>query len=297
MAVVFFFIDGIGIGPPEPHNPFARNTPESFKRLIGAGSLTSDTKWDTGNDLVCKAIDARLGIEGLPQSGTGQTALFTGINAAAHLGRHFGPFPHSKIKPFLQKESIFHKLMESGKSPVFLNAYPPQYFERIKARNRWSCTTLMAMSAGLEIRTTRHVMDGAGVTAEFFGDYWREKLGIQLPVRNGVDVAEIILDAAEENDLVLMEYYLTDKAGHDMDMAFAEDVLDRLDKVLNPLLDRLGTHTLLICSDHGNMEDLSVKTHTLNPVPLISCGPGAGCFRNAESIMDVSDGIMKALAN
>jgi bisphosphoglycerate-independent phosphoglycerate mutase (AlkP superfamily) len=30
---------------------------------------------------------------------------------------------------------------------------------------------------------------------------------------------------------------------------------------------------VIITSDHGNIEDLSVKTHTLNPVPLLWLGP------------------------
>ena len=30
--------------------------------------------------------------------------------------------------------------------------------------------------------------------------------------------------------------------------------------------------TLIICSDHGNFEDISVKTHTLNPALTLTCG-------------------------
>ena len=40
----------------------------------------------------------QLGIEGLPQSATGQTALFTGINAAQLLGRHLFGFPNQPFR-------------------------------------------------------------------------------------------------------------------------------------------------------------------------------------------------------
>ncbi|MDO9170716.1 MAG: hypothetical protein Q7W29_02680, partial [bacterium] len=32
---------------------------------------------------------------------------------------------------------------------------------------------------------------------------------------------------------------------------------------------------VLLTSDHGNLEDLSTRSHTRNPVPLLAWGPGA----------------------
>lgn len=293
MGVIFIFVDGIGIGLHSDQNPFSVKKYNALSELINSTWLDASAREVAATGHVFIPVDARLDVDGLPQSGTGQTALFTGINAAKHIGKHFGPFPHSQIKPFLQKKSLFHQVLSAGSKAAFLNAYPPLFFKRAEARNRWSCTTLMTKSAGLDIRTEHHVRNGKGVTAELFGDYWREKLGIDLPPRNGRDVAAVILDLAAEYDLVMLEYYLTDKAGHNQDMGFADEVLSRIDSVLKPLLKSLGNHTLLICSDHGNLEDLSTKTHTLNPVPLICVGPGADTFAGAESIMDVTPGIMR----
>lgn len=295
MAIIFFFIDGIGIGKRGKENPLSNHPYSSLQRLSEADFLDETAQPISKERLVFKGLDACLDVEGLPQSGTGQTALFTGINASQHLGKHFGPFPHSGIKPFLKKDSIFHKCIESDLRPAFLNAYPPIFFERSRARNRWSCTTLMAQSAGLQLRSTEDVRQGKAITAEFFGDYWREKLGIVLPKRKGEDIAEIITDLAEEHDLILFEYYLTDKAGHDRDPDFAQDVLQRLDQVLLPLIDKLGRHTFILSSDHGNLENLSTKTHTRNPVPLFAFGPLADHFNHAESILDVTPIILSAL--
>lgn len=295
MAVIFIFVDGIGLGIPSKNNPFSTRYFPSFEKLTGSRYADSSASSILKKDHVFKPVDACLGVDGLPQSGTGQTALFTGINAAKHIGKHFGPFPHSGIKPFLQSESLFHKTLASGLRPSFLNAYPPVFFERSKAMNRWSCSTLMVKSAGIELKSTADVRNGTAVTAEFFGDYWKENLGIDLPKRDGNSVADIILGMADEHDLLLLEYYLTDKAGHKQQDEFAWETLSRLDLVLDSLIEKNTDHTILICSDHGNLEDLYTKTHTLNPVPLIALGPLAHHFEKATSILDVSTGILTAL--
>lgn len=293
MGLIFFFVDGMGIGTFGAHNPLSQGKLTFFQELSGNGSLDINTPSSASQNFVYTPIDARLGVEGLPQSGTGQTALFTGINASKHLGKHFGPYPHSGIKPFLENESIFHKLTTGGLASIFLNAYPPIFFEHANRKNRWSCTTLMAKSAGLPLRTTSHVMDGTAVTAELFGNYWREKLGIKLPKRGPREIAEIVLNMANNYDFVLYEYYLTDKAGHDMNLQFADDILSALDSVIYEILLQNTAHTFLLCSDHGNIEDLSTKTHTLNSVPLIASGENVSAFKDCTSILDIPKAILK----
>jgi len=295
MGVIFFFVDGLGIGTPGAENPLQNDTLTFFKELSGYESLNNETPQIATESFLYTPVDACLGVEGLPQSGTGQTALFTGVNASKHLGKHFGPYPHSGIKSFLQHQSIFHKLNEAGFTSAFLNAYPPIFFEHATRRNRWSCTTLMTKSAGLELRTTSHVLEGTAVTAELFGTYWREKLGIKLPKRTPKDVAKIILDMADNHDFILYEYYLTDKAGHAMDATFAKEILSALNSVIYEVIDQNTSHTFLLCSDHGNIEDLSTKTHTMNAVPLIVAGKSSSSFKNCSSITDVQNALVHAL--
>jgi len=77
--VLLFFIDGIGVGSSDPErNPLAT---ASFPTL--ALTETSVPRARAGPPLVAHGIDAALGVPGLPQSATGQTAILTGVNAPA----------------------------------------------------------------------------------------------------------------------------------------------------------------------------------------------------------------------
>ena len=79
---------------------------------------------------------------------------------------------------------------------------------------------------------------------------------------------------AHQVDFLLFEYWLTDHAGHRQDFQMASEVLTRFDRFLSGLLKHisLDSFTVACISDHGNIEDLSVKTHTRNAVPGIFLG-------------------------
>lgn len=295
MSVIFIFIDGVGLGKAGASNPFYNNTYESFELLTGS-SFNDTSRPVIKRDHLFKPIDANLGTEGLPQSGTGQTALFTGKNAAKEIGKHFGPFPHSGIKPFLKKESIFHGVKEMDKKPYFINAYPPVFFEHAKKRNRWSCTTLMTKSADMKLNSTEDVLKERALTSEIVQNAWREKLGIDIPKITPKDAAKRLLNVVPDYDVLLYEYYLTDKAGHNQSEEDARRVLKPLDDFLLHIINyKKSSDTLLITSDHGNLEDLSTKTHTRNKVPLFILGENAKQFQSIESLVDVKEEILNIL--
>ena len=53
-------------------------------------------------------------------------------------------------------------------------------------------------------------------------------------------------------------------------------MLPRLDAFLGSVVAHLPPDTtLVLSSDHGNVEDATTKAHTTNPVPLLVVGPGA----------------------
>ncbi len=241
-------------------------------------------------------IDACLDVDGLPQSGTGQATLLSGINASKILGRHFGPFPHSKIRYLLERHSLFHQVAESGRSFYFMNAFPEIFFEKAKARNRWSCCTLMTKSAGQKLNSVDEVKKDRAITAGLRQDYWRANLNLDVQKISEEDAADKTLKMADEKDLVLVEYYLTDKAGHDQNPEYAREMLERIDRFLKRIIiTKNSSTTLLVTSDHGNLEDLNTKTHTRNKVPLFADGQLANFFANVESIQDVTPAIVKAL--
>ncbi|WP_234567889.1 alkaline phosphatase family protein [Rhodohalobacter sp. 614A] len=295
MTVCFLFVDGIGVGPKTGYNPLASSDLKSFSFFTGRDGLHDGCEERIEESILFKKLDANLDVEGLPQSGTGQTALFTGENSSELIGKHFGPFPHSKIKPLLKKKSLFHKAIELEKNPHFLNAYPDLFFEKSKERNRWSSTTLMARSAGVELNRLQNVVEGSAVTAEIIQSAWRSKLNLDVPEIEPEEASGRMLKALDEYDLVLFEYYLTDKAGHEQDEEMANRVLKVLDRFIMNILNNLNKmDTLVLSSDHGNLENLSIKTHTRNPVPLFVKG-NTEPFINAKSILDVTPGILEIL--
>lgn len=296
MGVIFIFIDGVGIGKNDASNPFTHQSYESFNILSEGGFFLNKEGFKSG-ELLYKPIDANLGVEGLPQSGTGQTSLFTGKNAAKAIGKHFGPFPHSGIKPLLKTQSIFHTAIDDNKKPYFMNAYPPKFFELAQKRNRWSCTTLMTKSAGIKLNSTKEVLNGQALTAEIVQNAWREQLGINIPKIDAVEAGKRLLNVIPDYDLILYEYYLTDKAGHNQNAEDAERVLKPLNEFLLQIIrNKRNEDMLVITSDHGNLEDLSVKTHTRNRVPLFVMGKKVEHFEGVESLVDVKQALIKSMA-
>ena len=287
MAVFFLFIDGVGLGPDAVHNPFARMDVRIAQRITGQERMISGSH---------RGLDACLGIPGLPQSGTGQVSLFTGVNASKLIGQHFGPYPHSGTKEVLSTRSIFHQAQKRGVSPIFMNAYPERFFQYSESKNRWSATTLMSRSAGLRLHTVEDVRLGTAITAEIQQDVWKAQLYSDIEPISAEAAAQRVLTAGLSHDLILTEYYLTDKAGHAQDADMAREVISRFDRFACEILSGLGSDdTLVITSDHGNVEDLSVKTHTMNRVLFLVAGKGAEAAAACDDLTDVAPFILEQL--
>lgn len=296
MSFYFIFIDGIGLGDNEANNPLALNSWLRLGVLKNRSFFNNGENWPDYKSTLFKEIDANLNVEGFPQSGTGQTTLFTGSNASKIVGRHFGPYPHSKCKKLLREGSLFLDMVRDGFTPCFANAYPHQFFDINNKTNRWSCTTYMSISANILLFTEEEVKKEIAITAEIKQDYWRSKLKIDLPVINEKQAATRFYKLGKDKDLVLFEYYLTDKAGHEMDECFAKEAIGRVDRFIDALLFLLkDDDVVLITSDHGNIEDLAVKTHTRNPIPLIVSGFNAHLFCDVNSLVDIKEAVLNWL--
>src|SRR5699024_3095219 len=188
------------------------------------------------------------------------------------------------------------KTQQKGKQPQFINAYPDIFFEKAREKQRWSCTTLMTKSAGILLNTVKEVQEEKAITAGLTQQAWREHLHLKVPQITPEEAAQRLLEQAKKFDLLLHEYYLTDKAGHSQQPEEAAAVLSQYDRFLWELMeDKPSQTTIVLSSDHGNIEDLSTKTHTLNKVPLFVYGPGADAFAGAKSIKDITPGILTLL--
>lgn len=299
-SVYFFFVDGIGIGPGGSANPFDTDDLPGFKTVTGGQLLVEGQFQDVnGQDdnvsWLTRAIDANLDVEGLPQSGTGQATLFTGVNCAKVAGRHYGPFPHSSSRPILKERSLFARI--GPEDAAFANAYPKRFFEWAQKRNRWSTTTRCCLESGVRIRTLEDLRDGTAIAADLTGKGLADIAASPIPLLDEDSTAQRIAELTRTHRLVVSEYFHTDKAGHAQDPIAAKQCLIAIDRFLAGLVSSLDFRntTLVIASDHGNMEDLSVKSHTRYPVPLIVAGPGWRHFQRVEDLTGVAEAIMSVL--
>ena len=151
MHILFLFMDGIGLGLDDPSsNPFARAKMPNLGNLLGGQRMVAKAAPYHGERASLLALDACLGVTGMPQSATGQAVLLTGINIPAALGYHYGPKPNPAVAEFLRNGNIFNHLRQGGLKVGSLNAYPPPYFEAIDSGRRiYSAIPLALASSGI----------------------------------------------------------------------------------------------------------------------------------------------------
>jgi hypothetical protein len=206
------------------------------------------------------------------------------------------------------RSSVVARLRAAGKRAAFLNAFEPERAGRIARMARGeeaptralrpSATALAALAGGGSLRTFHDARAGRAVTFDFTGEVCRA-WGLDAPRRTLREAARTVAAAASEVDLAIVETFMTDKAGHAQDVTWARAEIVRLERFLAELLDAvdLGSQLVILTSDHGNLEDLSTRSHTRARVPLLAAGPGAGAFVAAvRSLRDVAPGVLGALA-
>lgn len=302
--VLALFVDGLGLADAGPANP------------ITTGDTRTGDRWRVLGDLARSAVplDACLDTPGLPQSSTGQVTLFTGFNAARHAGgRHLPGFPGPMLRPLIAQGTFYDGVVKAGGRATFLNAFGLRYLKRMVSGDApVSATTLAAVSAGLPLRVASQVGQGRSVYHDITGEGLIGQGETVLPL-TPERAAAVALDVALEYDLTLFEFFLTDIAGHSQDPGQACDALARLDRMLAALVPAFMAEQLpgpvggsgperadylVLFSDHGNIEDLSVPTHTRNPVPLAVWSPDPGGRERAQACTWLGDvaGLLLALS-
>jgi len=288
-AVIFIFLDGFGLAEAGPSNPNLPHTMPFLESLLGRPLVKGQRIYK--DLLLLEELDSCMGVPGLPQSATGQTAIFTGINAAKVLGYHCPAFPNVKLVDLIKKHNIYQALRQRGASSVFANAYSPLYFQLAKTKKRrHSVTTHCVLGAGLPFLTLEDLKLGQAV----FWDITREALAL-YPLNEhfepiaASEAAQHLAFLARQYNFTLFECFMPDLIGHKKEMRLAIAFLKKLDDFLKTLASETSpTHSIILTSDHGNMEDLSHGTHTLNPVPLLVLGKAAPFFRGVESIDQIA---------
>lgn len=295
--VLLIFLDGIGIGENNPDiNPFFKHPFKTFNGIFGSTPSLKEQYLSYKNEVFLFPSDALMGVDGLPQSGTGQASIFCGINAPEVIGKHFGPYPFSTLVPIIKEKNIFAEFLKLEKKVAFVNAYPQIFFDYVNSgRQRLSVTTLSCTLSNVRLNDFEDLRKGRALSAEIDNSRWVKKLGYELPVIEPEIAAERLLKITSENDLTVFEYFLSDHLGHHRNFDTLKETLEVLDKFLYYILRNIGTaRTLVVCSDHGNLEDISVKTHTLNPALTITAGQNAKkLFENIKNLSDIKASIME----
>ena len=279
MRQIFIFVDGLGLAPAAPDNPVNADVCPFLCGLI---------------EKHAKPIDACLGVAGLPQSATGQATLFTGRNAATYMGRHVEGFPGPTLRKFVEQDNVFLALKAMGRRGRFADGYMAETVDEIRNRRFRSVTTTAALTVPEVISLKADILANQAVLHDLTRAVIVAK-GYNGPLVPPAAAADHLVQIALGYDYTLFEYFLTDRAGHSGSYDTAAEVLRSLDAffaTLFPLAVELGI-AIAMTSDHGNIESLSAKGHTRNPVPLVACGPGAETLlAKSESLADVTPAIL-----
>jgi 2,3-bisphosphoglycerate-independent phosphoglycerate mutase len=292
MRVLFIFLDGIGLGENNSEtNPFSRAKMPNLNRLLGGRSLLKAAAPFHGEYASLLAIDPAVGVDGLPQSATGQAMLLTGKNIPAALGYHYGPKPNPGVAAYLQDDTLFSNFVKAGKKTTLLNAYPPRYFDGIDSGKRlYSSIPLAVTNAGIPLFKHDELLAGRALSADFTGEGWRTMLGfIDAPVMNATEAGQKLGELAKEYDFSLFEYWASDYAGHKQQMDEAIRLMESFDEVLGGLVDTWDDGLILVTSDHGNMEDLSTRRHTDADVPALVIGDQIAREEFTHDMKDLTD--------
>ncbi len=304
--LIFLFLDGVGVGEPSARNPFYAAKAEFLPFFTGNPGLPGGTP--------VKPIDPVLGVEGIPQSATGQTSLFTGENVPEMLNQHKDSYPNRWMRKLLREKNLLTDLKNRGIDAVYINAYPvysrlfteghiriepdgelhfsgefPAEFKR-----RISVTTCMLIAAQQQPFNEKDILEEKALFQDF-SNRWLIQKGLHLPEFSPEQAAEILYHASRRYDFILYEYFLTDLYAHRGSAEEQMKLINELNRLLGKLVSLMDPRedTLLLTSDHGNLEDSSVRTHTRNPVPLIVWGHEADRLREGiDRITDVTPALV-----
>lgn len=286
MRILFIFIDGFGIGEEDKtKNPILAARTPALDKLFAEGLVLP--------------TDPMLGVPGLPQSATGQTTIFTGINASEAAGRHVNAQPTKPLRDIIEQDNLFKMLQRKGLKVANVNVYRQEYLDRMHdprdKRYKPSVTSVMSMSAGLQFRRVEEFNSGRGIYHDITGKIIVES-GYDSTVITPDEAAERYIAISREYDFTLFEHFVTDLVGHKTDMQLAIDTIEILDDFIGALLKRMNCEEelLFITSDHGNIEDITIKTHTKNLVPTILYGKIPEKVQlDIHSLMDITPAVLE----
>ncbi|MDQ7816944.1 MAG: metalloenzyme [Melioribacteraceae bacterium] len=295
-STIMIFIDGVGIGKEDyEYNPFFKFGFKTFTENFGVIPHLDNQRLTNSNGYLFP-VDARMGVPDIPLSGTGQTSIFCGVNASKIIGKHFGPYPYSTLIPIIKGKNIFKEFKKQRKKATFVNAYPKVFFDYVNSgRRRLSVTTLSCLLTGIRLNKISDLHKGRALSAEIDNRRLVERMNYKLPIIKPEMAANRLLRIGSKNHFTLFEIFHTDHLGHGRNIDWLEYTTGVLDRFLLHLTKNLSSNmTLIVCSDHGNFEDLSIKMHTLNPALGMAFGKNSSILaKRIQNLADIKPAIME----
>jgi hypothetical protein len=294
MAIVFVFVDGIGLTDAHSDNPFATTSMPFVQALIGAPLLNNAV--GRHRHALLKAIDACFSVPGLPQSGTGQTALFAGIDAVGLVQRHQSHFPPTALQQTLRDQSVLRRALMHGSS-AFANAFDGGFWDAIATRKlRKSASVIAAEGADVRFRTVDDLVAGQALSWDITNDVMQTRHPERVAKVDAYDAGVNLARLAQGHVLTLYETFLTDLVGHGRSTVDAATVVTRIDRLIGGIVATLRPQdSLVISSDHGNFECKSDPSHTRNPVPLLVVGPACDTLHEVTDISHIADALTRVM--
>ena len=302
MRILMIFLDGVGLGSDDPTiNPFAAAHTPTLWALAGGRKWLWDTPRIDSERALFIPTDPRLGVAGRPQSASSQAAILTGRNVPALIGEHYGPKPNAAIRAILaQPDNLFKQVRARGLSAALLDAYPPQFFAGIdRGKTLRSSIQQAAFEADVPIRGEDYLRRGEALSVDWTGEGWRSMLGYSdTPVYSRPEAGALLGSLASQYHFSFFSHWITDEIGHRGPLARGIAILELFDQVLAGLLanwdDQAGL--IVITSDHGNLEDVSIRQHTENNVPTVIIGAARKAFgENLQALTDLTPAVMSVL--
>jgi hypothetical protein len=208
------------------------------------------------------------------------------------------------------EKNLLSRLAKQGVNAHYLNAYPAheELFTSVHVRIEpdgrfWFSPTfpdrfkrMVSVTSCMLLASGQNPCGEADIRAgrSLYQDYSNRQLisqGLKLPEYSPVQAGEIIAAAATNCDFILYEYFQTDIYAHRRSYAECIDLIRDLDILVGSLISQLDprSDTLVLTSDHGNLEEFHTRGHSRNPVPFLAWGKDGEFLRaRIKSLSDVT---------
>lgn len=296
MHFVMIFLDGFGLGS-EDNNPIVTARTPNIDYLLGGHPIWGDRSIVSGQTRLTP-LEATLGVPGTPQSATGQTTLWTGVNAPKVLGYHLNAYPNEKLADVIAEKSIFKQLADRGQQGMFANAFNSHYYELVASgKRRHSASTLSAMAGRVKLRSMADLRAGQAVYSDMVNQLL-QGMGEDVPLISAEQAGINLGHLALNYDFTLYENFWTDVFGHKQKWEESVHLIEEIDNFLGGFLRVIQNEDVawLLTSDHGNIEDFTIKGHTQNRVPALSWSNRPIEWPRWTTLEDVTPGILELLS-